>query len=94
MWFGNWLVEWECNAKCSVYFILINIDLLRCESLYTLDDATATRILQRNYWLVFWFVCVCVCVCVCLSVCLSVCLCVSVSVYSITYYKPCYVKID
>ncbi|XP_065890378.1 protein FAM91A1-like isoform X5 [Dysidea avara] len=27
----------------------LGIDLLRCESLYNLDDATATRILQRNY---------------------------------------------
>ena len=52
-------------------------DLLRCESLHTLDDATATRILQRNYWLV----CVCLRTCVCVYVCvsLSVCVCLSVT---------------
>ena len=46
------------NVVYIVYVILMNTDLLRCESLHTLDDATATRILQRNYWLVFWLVCV------------------------------------
>ena len=49
-------------------------DLLRCESLHTLDDATATRILQRNYRLA----CVCVCVCVCVYVCVCTCACVCV----------------
>ena len=42
-------------------------DLLRCESLHTLYDAIATRILQRNYWLV----CVCTCMPVPVPVCMS-----------------------
>ena len=87
MWFGNWSVEHECDTEIYNVFP----DLLRCESLHTLDDATATRILQRNYWCVS--VCMCVCVCACVSVsayaCVHVCMCVHVCVCVCVFVCVC-----
>ena len=40
---------------------LPGLDLLRCESMNSLDQGTLCRLLQKNYW--------CVCVCVCVFMC-------------------------
>lgn len=33
----------------------LGLDLLRCESLQNLDQETCSRLLNKNYWLVYFY---------------------------------------